>query len=285
MSIKETLRMNFDPDSTLVLMYCSVFMDEQDWKEAERFNKVIYVDSRPPQMNLDHIGLLLYAKGVVLPVMALKPDGAGRTVGIKYSSNLLEILDPKFLGPSVYANYWRLMYPFSLRGVTLEGTTPVMHDLRAYAENYQKYQDYYVAFTGTRNVEPIDYEPGKPIHSREVYRMPLINEPLVPRPSIKVVHEAYVYFCVTDSTTVKVRIEGQTGFTVSNIEIQVSKHIDHDHFQMVIDAAENNSSLGAVDELLKNYGYTLSAVDSLLKSLGILVSKGPTRAKKVLSLR
>jgi hypothetical protein len=173
-TITETLiRASSRPKSTIILMFCEVFMSSEDWTAVRRLvtegHKLIVIDTRHvseipvPMRQVNNMVSEIGYPGMVLPSFFY--DQAIDSKPVKYSNNLLSLKNPRFLKGSDFSNYYSYFHPFFCpRGPE----TPVLVDFTEYHNNVA--EDAYIAFTGTYYHPPIEFDLNKPLFCRTIYR-------------------------------------------------------------------------------------------------------------------
>jgi hypothetical protein len=199
---------------TLILMYCTAFMTQSDWKLIYHYVstealKVLVIDTR-----VDHafygrqVNNMVWEIGfpeLILP--AFPHDTMFPTYGVKFSSTLLSLYNPVFLSESPFKDYYRFMRPFAKP----EGEpTTVFATLREMLDNRDTEGQTYAAFAGI--IDPIvqEWSPVKPMFVRTVYYMKMSNKIILPKNVIQEVQGKEVYFVYCEAETTKLRFEGRT---------------------------------------------------------------------------
>lgn len=173
-TITETLERSLSrPRSTIILMFCEVFMGAEDWALVRKLvaegHKLLVIDTRhPSEIPLPMRSVNNMVSEIGYPGMILPPfyyDSVIDSTPVKYSNNLLALRNPQFSKVSEFSNYYSYFHPFFIpRGEPVK----VLVDFTEYHNNED--DEAYIAFTGTYYHFPIEFDLNKPLFCRTIYK-------------------------------------------------------------------------------------------------------------------
>jgi len=244
--IKTTLTKHQEvKNKTFILMFCSVFMDKDDWLILSRIskqNKVLVIDTRDhshmkeedtdlqvsfgDKMIMRPVNNMVWESGMpTLRLYAFPHDTIMLGENIKYSSTLMSLTNPVFDVPSKYSEYFHFMRPyFTPDGPRVKVFMNLMHFLERGVEAGNDNQDNvpsYLAFAGVLSPVIQEFSPAKSLHVRTVYRYKEEFLPCLPQGVLCEVYKGDLYFIYPESETAVLTFHGQTSIrSVFNLTLQ-----------------------------------------------------------------
>jgi len=215
-SILDTLKKNStEVQGTVILMFCSVFMGDEEWTILEKMLKggikLIVIDTRDhsfEKVGLRMVNNMVWESGYPeLSLHAFPHDTVMHGENVKYSSILMGISNPVFHSNTKYAEYFRYMRPYFKpqgRGVIVYST--LLEYLKFKNENEQSY----LACIGQFDPVIQSWSPVKILYTRTIYSAPLSFSRCVPKGFLKEEFSGHLYFVYPEAETTFVNFEGMT---------------------------------------------------------------------------
>jgi len=209
-SIRETLlRLSEFKGCTLILMFCQVFMKEEHeivTKYLQGGGRLLYFDvvSPPSEWKMRAINDRIYEVGYPdLNRESSLQDMKIRKKGVKFSSTLLKIPNPRFLSVSVFSDYYNIMRPY--RSFEEEETVvfaTIEEEVEYLSPKHVRVDgQFYSAYIGVFDSSPSLFVPSLKLYSRTLYKAPLIWKAAIPHECLSVYRSPFIYFAYPEADT------------------------------------------------------------------------------------
>jgi len=256
----------FEPQvPTLILMFCQIFIKDQEQFVCtllkEKKIRLVYIDviAPPVSWNARAVNDRIYEVGYpTLKAFSSLADMKIRKKGVKFSSTLLTIENPKFLSDSIFSEYYNLMNPFRS-----EESSPVYvfssleeEINHLHKSGKQQYTSTYSAYTGKFNSEVHLFLPGSRTYARQLYKCPLEWQGFFPSELIVHQRHSYFYFCYPEAATATLQFSGSGK--------KVSGHLDIT-FWSSVEEVPAMDTMGVLRKMFpedKRVSYTQQEIES-----------------------
>jgi len=228
-SISETLdRLCQFENPTLILMFCYVFMKEEVDRVSSFLKsggRLIFIDVLPPpkEWGMRAVNDRIYEIGYsMLFVESSLQDMRVRKKGVKFSTTLLSIPNPKFLTTSIYSDYYNIMRPFRnndfpevLVFASLEEEVDHLNSKLVPSSKLRTYSAYIGAF----DVVPQLFVPASPIYVRTMYRAGHEWSSLISHECLIYRRGSFLYFAYPEADATVLDFIGASATLESSLKI------------------------------------------------------------------